>query len=500
MDRSKYSNIIATTRLLPHFSSQNINKFKSCIFEQLGCKNESQFICKALKSLYKTISVESITIIKNTAIEIADTQPSTHTTLHFDAEGNAKDNKDNHITVHKYIHSQYNDPLSRLHSDIIDYFGTFLNKKQSIEIGYLNKQLYIETQKHSYLLKRCKDDAFILDDQKMSKLLQSQSNAFNYSFPKDLTLRLRNISYVSKLLNFNLFFRGLKILQCTNFSSLSCIPCEIFFDSGMNRYHVLDKFTLKLYFPPAPNDSIETINKFCVKFDGYKDSSDRIGCIKEFELHVDRWLTTDDDGARAARVQRATKQLIMRLGNICQSMRLYKTKIVISTIDELQTIFHPNLKHLYLSRFATIVFKEIGTKSIVNHMNKCNKMAKIENIGVHLESEVNGDTNQRTIKTFNALDTFMLRKCVKCYTIHLHATSGVIYFRDNNNDSNDKFNVYDDKLDILDKIFFQDYDKHPLLEKIKVKFYDTCDLNIFASYCYILIIIMINYLLKENCI
>ena len=74
MDRSKFSNIIATTRLLPHFSRNNITALKLCIFEQLGCENESQFLCKALNSLYKTMSVQSTATIKHKAIEIADSQ------------------------------------------------------------------------------------------------------------------------------------------------------------------------------------------------------------------------------------------------------------------------------------------------------------------------------------------------------------------------------------------------------------------------------------------
>ena len=49
----------------------------------------------------------------------------------------------NSITMYKYMQQQYNDPLSQLHSDIIDYFGTFLSKQESIELGYLNRQLYI---------------------------------------------------------------------------------------------------------------------------------------------------------------------------------------------------------------------------------------------------------------------------------------------------------------------------------------------------------------------
>ena len=145
MDQSRLSNIIAVTRLLPHFSPENVDVMKSCIFEQFECENESQFLCKALKSRYKTVSIESTSTIKQKAIQIVESQ-------HI-----PRSKDDNRISVYKYIQQQYNDPLPRLHNDIVDYFGTFLTKKQRIEIGYLNKQLYIETQKQCYLIKRCND-------------------------------------------------------------------------------------------------------------------------------------------------------------------------------------------------------------------------------------------------------------------------------------------------------------------------------------------------------
>ena len=45
MASSKLSNTLATTRLLPHFTRPNIEAMKSCRIKELGCVNESQFIC-----------------------------------------------------------------------------------------------------------------------------------------------------------------------------------------------------------------------------------------------------------------------------------------------------------------------------------------------------------------------------------------------------------------------------------------------------------------------
>ena len=65
--------------------------------------------------------------------------------------------EENDASIYKNIRSNYKDDFSNLHSDIIDHFGTFLTKKESIQFGYLNRQLYIETQKNSFLLKRQND-------------------------------------------------------------------------------------------------------------------------------------------------------------------------------------------------------------------------------------------------------------------------------------------------------------------------------------------------------
>ena len=102
-----------------------------------------------------------------------------------------RNNNNGCITVCKHIEQQYNDPLSQLNSDIIDYFGTFLTKQESIEFGYLNKQLYIETQKQSYLLKREIDSCFVITDDKLEKMVKERDDGFNYSFGKYLRLSLK---------------------------------------------------------------------------------------------------------------------------------------------------------------------------------------------------------------------------------------------------------------------------------------------------------------------
>ena len=224
MERSSLSNIISATRLLPHFSSQNINLMKSCIFEQLGCENESQFICKSLQSLYKQMSHESTSIIKNKAMEISDSQLIVDHDDMYNKKNNCNSNNvpgtiaSNHrITVHKYVQQQYSDRLSKLNSDLINNLGSFLSKQKSIEFGYLNKQ------KQSYLLKRCKDK-LMLDDNRINNLFWSQSIPYNYYLPNILHLGFIDLKLENmlKIGYFNNFFRGLNTLFLQLFIFVNC--------------------------------------------------------------------------------------------------------------------------------------------------------------------------------------------------------------------------------------------------------------------------------------
>ena len=73
--------------------------------------------------------------------------------------------------------------------------GTFLSKKQSIEFGYLNKQLYIETltQKQSYLAIRCNGSCFHLNNARIDRMISTRSDGFDYCFGKHLTFVLSKI-------------------------------------------------------------------------------------------------------------------------------------------------------------------------------------------------------------------------------------------------------------------------------------------------------------------
>ena len=439
MNRSALSNIIATTRLLPHFSSENLALLKSCIFDEVKCDNEKDFLCKALLSLVvsRAITLESTTIIKNKVMQIADSQQMN---INVSLAKNATPTNNIHVSVNKYIQQQYNDPFSQLHGDIIDYLGAFLSKKQSIEFEYLNKQLYIETQKQSYLLKRCKDPPLILNDWNIFKLIMTRVVPFNHYFPTHLKLNFWNYSkwypFIKQIPGYNNFFRRLNTFYCTGFSSLSLVPCEILFDTSHNLYqnakrrYQIKKFKIDVIINEKWNQGVET---FCQQFNEYKNSigdESKIRGIEEFELS---WSNVYDRDRATAKY--FTMQLLLTCSFISKSIRMLNVSLVINTIQELQTIFHDNMKSLDLKEKSSVAIN--GNVGKIDNNKNSGKNINHFQIG-HMESlvihashdfQVNPHMVHPIFNTLNTFDRFNMRRLIKRYTIEW--TPFVEYFRGN---------------------------------------------------------------------
>ena len=478
MDRSRLSNIISVARVLPHFSTENLAVMKSCIFEQLECENEGEFLCKALQSLYKTLSIESLLIIKNKAIEIADSQGFQQSQQQKTSAKRGNDN--NHITVYKHIQQQYSDPLSKLHSDIIDYLATFLNKKQSIEFGYLNKQLYIETQKQSYLTKRCNDKCLELTGDNLEKMIWRRNDGFDYSFPQNLTLSIGKSFNVSKIASFKNFFSRIKILKCCKLFSLSYVPVDILFNSTRNFYqdessrHNIKLLRIEVDYC-SEKASIGQANTFCKNLDDYKNECVKSDCnvmrnIEELELRVELYDAQYEPHADP-KIQ-ALKQLLLSCGSIAHSIFLCSsTNAIINNIQELKTIFHTNLIHFRLGWHASITMRETTRHN--DQAPKDIKIGMLKRIGV--EADDVQYANDAVFNTFELFDRFDMRRNVECYTVNWRQPFRIPFSHGEDDDIS---------LVILNKIFFQDYDKHPLLRAIEIVFNDDGNLFRFAKLLY----------------
>ena len=451
MDRSKFSNIVATTRLLTHFSAHNIKLIKSCIFEQLGCENESQFLIKTLQSICKNMSIESTSIIKNKAIEIADKQYINN------------DTNNSHVTVYKYVQQQYKDQLSRLHSDIIDYLGAFLSKKQSIEIGYLNKQLYIETQKQSYLTNRCNDPIFIIDDKRVSDLLWAHSKPFNYFFPRDLEISFEKKNNFPKLSYFNQFFRRLYNLSCINLFSLSYVPCHVLFDTRHSLCGTDDNIEKFKICGDVTQETVVHADLFCERFNKYKKGIrgiddennkkvNKMRCIKRFEVHIGATVSMKQE------LQNVTRKLLLTCGSISESICIRNGSLVIETMDQLKSIFHKNLKSIFLHNYTMSGINVTPATSV-------DQIGALQTIGMHV------DNTWGIVGVLNRFDKFGMRKLVKHYKFEWRPLYSYFFANESRNDV---------LFGGINKILFDDYNMHPLLEKISIKFKVKDDLSAFA--------------------
>ena len=481
MDRSKLSQVISITRLLPHFSQTSIDAIKHCIFDQLEIQTESQFLCMVLSSLYKSLSPQSLSTIRTKAFEIAENQlmnqqtQTTNTTSHSNATGASQQQQSN-MTVCQHIRKQYDNGLCQLHSDIIDYFGTFLTKKESIELGYLNKHLFIETQKQSYLLKRCKDKIFTIDSKTCSKILIGKNDAFNHTFPRSLSLDLY-FPYSNMVQNipfFNNFFRRLSILHCNSFSSLCCVPLKHLFVKNRNYYpnsescDNIDVFRLTGDLSTKKKEAtIKYVDAICENFDklilDHSSSPDKIRGIEKFDfastVQVTNFRIQDSYADYRACLNSLSKRVLMRFGSISKSIHLRDIKLTFHTISELKTFFHSDLRHIYLDDSSSIIIK-IDMKNIENVENSGSILtSSLESI----EFWTTGSNMARCMNALNEFDKFDVRLSVKQYIVHWSPPSSI----------RSEGLYVGDIAGVLEKVFFQDYDKHPLLESIVIKFNDN---------------------------
>ena len=488
MDRSRLSNIVSATRLLPHFTPHNIDTIKYCIFEQLNCKNESDFLCKALILLYKTLSIESTSIIKNTALKIADSQQITSdqnkNTCNLNTNAiltttKATNNSKNHdrVTVYKYIQQQYNDSLSRLHSDIIDYLATFLSKQESIEFGYLNKQLFIETQKQSYLLKRQNDAWFEMTDDKVKKLISSKTEGFNYWFSRQMSVSLYKRFDVSKMPCFNNFFRRLSGLFCYDFLSLSYIPVDLLLNNTSNVYQTstarnsIDTLTITRRIPNILQESVDAVNLFCDELEKYKSRCLSARNINEFLLDSS-YVSGDSEQTMTVNKQ-ITKRLLMTCGNISLSIYLTDaTSTTVESLQELKTIFHDNLSHFHFSRIEFNLKPNIRHDQMLSQPSKkeYTQLKTVETVGNLKGIGIIASMSHNSLigDSLDCFDMFSMRNNVESYTIEWQPDRCMHY------------DEYDVSYSSLCKILFHDYDKHPLLKRVKISFIDDCNLTCFA--------------------
>ena len=173
------------TKLKPEATivENNIEKDKQIIFEQFNIQSQCQFISKFLQLMESKLDKAVIELLYNEANSIS-------------------------------IESQYpvvkpKNKLCSLSSNMIQYIAMYLTKTESISFGYINRQLYIETQNISYVINRrsnndCNknEEILILDPSKLQKLSKMENpSGFGYCFPLwlEFTGNKCGMSFISNL-------------------------------------------------------------------------------------------------------------------------------------------------------------------------------------------------------------------------------------------------------------------------------------------------------------
>ena len=306
-------------------------------------------------------------------------------------------------------------------------------------------------------------------------MLFGKNDGFNYTYPRSLALALKyhQSTVVPKLPYFNNFFRRLNVLHCSSFSSLYCVSLKHVFIKHRNYYansescDNIDVFRVVaigglLSSERQRQAAIKQVDVTCKNFDrlilDYSNSPDRIRGIKQFKLES---FVVADAPEYINCVNSLSKRLFLRFGSISKSIHLLKTKLTFDSISEINRFFHPDLKHIYFNSYSSIVINiNVDVKNVEHSVGSLQHIAFDTN-------RFRQDVPSR-IDTLNAFDKLGIRRNIKQYTLHwippytADRIFGMALALD-----------IGTAVSIFDKIFFQDYDKHPLLESIIIKFNDN---------------------------
>ena len=538
MDRSPRANIFEITRLLEHFNDRNANLFKKCLFKQLHCTKESQWLCKAIiHSAPSLFNNKSLTTLRDKAISIAELQAHSksikkHKHKQKRKEKEKETEKGKHYSLYKWLQEKYGDCFCQLPSDIIDHLGTFLNKNESIQFGWLNKQLYIETQKQSYLTKRMNDNALKLSSKMVDRFSWKQTNPFSYCLPRQLIVKnwvaSNQIDESSSLNPWNFLFESqwfetmftqLNKFECNVFKCLQYIPIKLLFNVKQNQNH---KFNINnnnsngnmidcLQFDLLNRCTFDCIQPFCARLMEYHknmitSNGNDSGVRNIKELHIigyvpNSWAfdaNTENEETWSQQHKMAMERLLLAMASLSRTIKLNNARFTIGK-DSLQSIFHSKLEELiFVDDFNGKLSCAVGDCNNNNNNETDTIATTATTAGNEAVDDVSGDDinvkapNLRCItrdiaigksednvflKFLQDLDYFGLGKQIECYKLCNTSHRGWGFF-----DSRDEEAWNSDSIALrgtgnglrltLNDVLFEHFDKQPLLNKITIKFND----------------------------
>lgn len=355
-----FGTLMSITRLLEQFTDQHVIQFKHFLWDQMGVETECQFIKAFLHCMHSASQLHNKTIEKlhNKANEIAYTS--------------------------KYKILKYNDNLSKLPSSLIQKIGTFLTKKDSIHLSYINRQLYIESQKKSFILKRrTKHDKLTIDATKLQNIFTQQFVGLSYNMPLHLSLK-NPISGESSNCNtdimkfvhnnfkkrqiFNQLFYSLQTLSVYHVSLLRYIPVQflfnsnsadgclksfdIFMDQGVTPHWCVESHQDNIYSNYVKNSLIDnkSLRQFTRSLKQYRGTKrgQQIRRIEKLGLYN---ITKNNRIA----MNREFDRLFSALNGNFSQLTLHDINLRIQTRKQLYDIFHSNLNQLSINDATHLV-------------------------------------------------------------------------------------------------------------------------------------------------
>ena len=427
---SSSANVLTINRYLQHFNAQNTKKFRNLLINALDCGNECEFLSKALKALHESITHESMTSLKNSVLELAEKQQISVARTVQRRKTKAKKSKK--LTIYQYVQKQNTDRLSQLNSDLVDHLGSFLNKKESIQLGYLNKQLYIETQKQTYLTKRdfYQDNELVITHKILDKLFWQQTNPFAYSLPTELRIDIKKLNMTNgheKLFGlqwYKKFFSRVATFTCNNFHYLSYISPESLF--GVHGHANIKYDKVELFFEGggvnSKNAALEShyLKTFCDELDSYLTNTD-IDDIR----NIDTLIIDGIDKRFVKRMKKNVqtmyitqlKRLVLLLAPFCDIIG-FDMELCVDDREEMNALFHSNMTGLHLYHFGRLIFDQSLLNDIkdddINIKCKLNEILMDARQWLCLE-KIDAEFQKYWTGFLNNLEMFGLRKQIKCY-------------------------------------------------------------------------------------
>lgn len=147
--------------------------------------------------------------------------------------------------------------LSNLPSNVIDHFGKFLTKKETICLGFVNRHFYIETQKKSFLLHR---NSHTNGQLKISHSLlnsiyhNNPQNMYSFQFPTNILINCSN----------DLIRNGYNNIIFEKSWFKNVFSSAMYFNINMSNWKIIRFIPIDKLFSKCINFDIK---QFCITFD-----------------------------------------------------------------------------------------------------------------------------------------------------------------------------------------------------------------------------------------